>query len=102
MCLGGAAFYEGVADLSEWTNSTQDREPRPARFCDMMGSGIASYSQRAARGGLLFTRPIFRSSVAAMLHAPLHVRSCSRAAAVHISHVSLAALMGGSNVCQWL
>lgn len=73
MCLGGAAFYEGIVDLSEYQNASS-KAYRPARFCDLFASGLSGHSERSIELGLQFTRPIIRSSVAAMVHAPVKVR----------------------------
>lgn len=73
ICLGGAAFYEGIADLSEYVNATS-KVYRPARYCDLFAAGLSGSSERSRDLGLRFTRPIIRSSVAALVHAPVKVR----------------------------
>jgi hypothetical protein len=73
ICLGGAAFYKVVQDLGEYANVTS-KEHSPARFCDLSGSSMAATSARAVRQGLLFTRPVYRASIGALVYAPVKVR----------------------------
>ena len=82
VCIGGAAFYRGLDDMSEYANyQTYGSDQRwrgkggysPAKYCDFFAAGLSAYSDRVDRMGLQITRPIFRSSVAGMVHAPVQV-----------------------------
>ena len=98
VCLGGSAFYRGIDDLSEWRNfqlygaqnitAAPGDVYSPAHYCDFYASGIAAYSDRAERLGLQFTRPIFRSSVAAVVYAPAKVR-CLKHASLPVHWASI-------------
>lgn len=87
VCAGSSAYSYVLEDMAEYESIHIKRndsdsstaigergEFRPAGACDVFASGMAATEERGGLLGLQFTRPILRSPMAALVHAPIDKR----------------------------